>query len=83
MKILEALRKAINRNTDYCKKITKNYKEESRKIANSFADMKAELKVMNIRLNNAEDYMSGLEDKIMKINRSEQQTERQIKKKEI
>ena len=45
--------------------------------------MKAELKAMNIRLNNAEDYMSDLEDKIMKINRSEQQKERQIKKKEI
>ena len=30
--------------------------------------MKPELKAMNIRLNNAEDYMSDLEDKIMKIN---------------
>ena len=43
--------------------------------------MKAELKAMNSRMNNAEEQISDLEDRIMKITQSEQQIERQIKKK--
>lgn len=55
------------------KKELKTIKKNQEKLANSFANMKAELRAMN-RLNNAEDRM-------MKINQSEQQKERQIKKK--
>ena len=52
MKTLEKLRKAMDRNTGYCKKGTKNYKEEQKR--NSFAKMKADLKTINSRMNNEE-----------------------------
>ena len=51
------------------------------KLGNSFAEMKPELKTMNNRMNNAEERISDLEDRIMEITQSEQQTESQIKKK--
>ena len=43
--------------------------------------MKAELKAMNSRMNNAEEWISDLEDRIMEITQLEQQTETQMKKK--
>ena len=45
--------------------------------------MKAELKAIHSRLNNAEERTSDLEDRIMEITQSEQQTERQMKNSEI
>ena len=42
--------------------------------------MKAELKAMNSRMNNTEERISDLEDRIMEITQSGQQTESQIKK---
>ena len=41
--------------------------------------MKTELKAINSKLNNAEEWISDLEDRIMEITQSEQQTERQMK----
>ena len=43
--------------------------------------MKDELKALYSRKNNAEEQMSSLEDRIMRINQSGQQTESQMKKK--
>ena len=43
--------------------------------------MKAELKAMNSRLNNKEEQINDLQDRIMEIPQSEEQNERQIKKK--
>lgn len=43
--------------------------------------MKAELKAMNSRLNNKEEQINDLQDRIMEIPQSEEQKERQIKKK--
>ena len=42
--------------------------------------MKAELKAIVSKLNNAEERISDLEDRIMEITQSEQQTGRQMKK---
>ena len=42
--------------------------------------MKAEQKAMNSRMNNTEERISDLEDRIMEITQSGQQTESQIKK---
>ena len=44
--------------------------------------MKAELKAMNSRMNNAEGQITDLEDRIMEIIQSEQKTESQMKKNE-
>ena len=54
MKILKELWKAIDRNAYYGKKELETTKRNKEKLANSFADMKADLKVMNRRMNNAE-----------------------------
>ena len=43
--------------------------------------MKAELKTMNSRMNNAEERISDLKDRIMEITQSEQQIQYQTKKK--
>ena len=43
--------------------------------------MKAELKAMNSKLNNKEEQINDLQDRIMEIPQSEGQNERQIKKK--
>ena len=44
--------------------------------------MQTELKALKSRMNNAEEQMSVLEDRIMEITQSEQQTENQMKKHE-
>ena len=45
--------------------------------------MKAELKAVNSRMNNAEERISDLEDRLMEITQSKQQTESQMKKKKM
>ena len=55
MKILTELRKAINRNADYCKRELKTIRRSQEKLETSFAEVKAELKAMNSRMNNAEE----------------------------
>ena len=42
--------------------------------------MQTELKALKSRINNAEEQISDLEDRIMQITQSGQQTENQIKK---
>ena len=43
MKILKELRKAINRNADYYKKVMETIRRSQEKLENSFVKMKAEL----------------------------------------
>ena len=52
------------------------------KIENSFAEMKAELKALNSRKNNAEEWISNLEGRKTEITQLGQQTENQMKKHE-
>ena len=52
------------------------------KLENSFAEMQAELKALKSRMNNAEEQISDLEDRIMESIQSGQQTENQMKKHE-
>ena len=80
MKILKALRKATDRNADYCKKELETTRGSQEKLENSFAEMKAELKAINSRMNNAEERISDLEDRIMEITQSNQQTKSQMQK---
>ena len=80
MKIQKELRKAMDRNADYWKKKTEIIRRSQEKLESSFAKLKAELKAMNSRMNNAEVGISYLEDRIMEITQSKQQTESQMKK---
>ena len=82
MKILKELRKAIDRNAEYCKKELETIKRNQEKLENSFSEMKAELMAMNSRMNNAEEQISDLKDRITETIQSGLQTESQTNKKE-
>ena len=55
MKILKELRIDINSNMDYFKKEIETIQRNQEKLENSFVDLKAELKALNSRMNNAEE----------------------------
>ena len=55
IKILKELRKAINRNADHCNKELETIKMSQLKLENPFAEMKAEQKAINSKLDNAEE----------------------------
>ena len=67
MKISKELRTVINSNTDYFKKELDIIGKRQEKLENSFAEMKTELKALNSRINNAEEQISDLKDRIIKI----------------
>ena len=65
MKILKKLRKTINRNANYCKKRTRNYKEEPRKIRKFICQNEGWAKPVNGRVNKAKERkISDLKDGI-------------------
>ena len=55
----------MNSNADYFRKELENIKRSTEKLENSFAEMYTELKALKSRINNAEEGISDLEDKIM------------------
>ena len=79
---IKELRADINRNADYFRKELENIRRSQEKLENSFAEMLVELKALKSRMNNAEEQISDLEDRIMEITQSGQQTENQMKKHE-
>ena len=58
-------------------------KRNQEMLENSLTNSKAELKAVNSRMNHAEKQISHLNDRIMEITQSGQETERQIKKKKM
>ena len=55
-------------------------KRNQEMLENSLTNSKAELKAVNNRMNNTEEWISDLKDRIMEITQSGQQIESQIKK---
>ena len=55
-------------------------KRNQEMLENSLTNSKAELKAVNNRMNNTEEWISDLKDGIMEITQSGQQIESQIKK---
>ena len=80
MKILKELKMNFYSKADYFKRELTTIRRNQEKLENSFAKMKAELKVVHSRMNNAEKCISDLEDRIMEITQLEQQMESQVKK---
>ena len=60
----------------------RTYKEEPRKLENSFAEIQTEGKAIKTGMNNAEERISDVEQRIMEITQSGQQTEKQMEKNE-
>ena len=56
----------MNSNTDYFKEELENIRSQE-KLENLFAESQAELKALKGRMNNAEEQISDLEDRIMEI----------------
>ena len=79
MKIPKKLKADMNSNADYFRKELENTRRSQEKLENSFVEMQIELKALKSRMNNAEELISDLEDRIMEIIQSEQQTESQMK----
>ena len=65
---------------NYFRKELENIRRSQEKLENSFAEMQAYLKSFKSKMNNAEEQISDLEDRIMKITQPGQQTENRIKK---
>ena len=76
---MKELRVDINSNADYFRKELENMRSQE-KLENSFAEMPTEVKALKSRINNAEEWINDLEDRIMEITQSGQQTENQMKK---
>ena len=70
-----------NINADYFRKELENMRNQE-KLEHSFTEMQTELKALQSRMNSAEEQISDLEDRIMEITQSGQQTENQMKKHE-
>ena len=75
MKILKELREDMNSNADSYRKALGNIRSQE-KLDHSFAEMQTELKAVMSRMSNAEERTSDVEDRIMEITQSGQQTEK-------
>ena len=79
--MLKELRKKIDGNADHCNKELESIQENQSKLDSSSGEIKTNLEAINGRLNNKEEWISDLEDRIMGITQSEWQTERKMKEK--
>ena len=79
MKILKELVEDMNSNADYLGGELENIRSQE-KLENSFAEMQTELKSLKSMMNNAEAWISDLEDRKMEIAQSGHQTQNQKKK---
>ena len=82
MEILKELREDMNSNADSFRKGLENVRRRQEKLENSFAEIQTELKVIESRMNNAEEQVSDGEDKTMKVIQSGQQAKNQMEKHE-
>ena len=71
----------MNSNADSFRKELENIRTSQEKLENSFSEMQTELKAIKRRMNNAKEWISDVEDRIMEITQTGQQRENQIKKK--
>ena len=82
VKILKELRMAINSNTDYFKSL-QSIRRSQEKLEYLFTQTKAELKSLKSRMNNVEEWISDLKDRILEITNQVSRQEAKWKKNEI
>ena len=76
VKILKELREDMNSNADSLRKELENIRRRQNHL---FAEILTELRAIKTRMNNAEERICDMEDRIMEISQSGQQTENRIK----
>ena len=79
VKLLKELREDMNSNADSFTKEKQNIRRSQEKLENSLAEMQTELQAIKSRLDNANECIRDLEDRIMEITQSGQQTESQMR----
>ena len=62
---MKEIRVDINSNVDYFRKDLETIRRSQEKLDKSFAETQAELKALKSRMNNAEEWIIDLEDKIV------------------
>ena len=67
-------------NAESFRKELENIRRSQEKSENSFSEIQTELKAIKTRMNNAEEQICDVGDKIMEITQTGQQTEKQMKK---
>ena len=67
----------INSKEDYIRKELENIGRSKEKIENSFVETQTELTALKSRMNDADEQISDLEDRIIEITQSGEQTENQ------
>ena len=72
----------MNSNADTLRKELENIRRSQEKLEHSFAEIQTERRAVKTRMNNAEQLISDMEDRIMEITQTGQQTENQMKKQE-
>ena len=70
----------MNSNADAFRKELENIRKSQEKLENSFAEIQTELKAIKSRMNDAEEWISDVADRIMENTQSGQQKENQMKK---
>ena len=61
-KILKELREDMTSNADALRKELENIRRSQEKLGNSFAEIQTELGAVKTRMNNAEEWISDMED---------------------
>ena len=77
--MLNELREDIKNNADSFRKELENIRRSQEKLENSFSDMQTELKAIKTRTNNAEEWISDIEYRIMEITQLRQKMKIQMK----
>ena len=70
----------MNSTADTLRKELEHIRRSQEKLENSFAEIQTEVRAVKTRMNNAEECISDVEDRIMEITQTGQQTENQMEK---
>ena len=79
-KILKELKEDMNSNADSFRKELENIRRSQEQLENSFAEIP--IKAIKTRMNNTGEWISDVEDRIMEITQSGQQTENKMEEHE-
>ena len=80
---IKELRAYMDNNADYFRIELENIRRNGEKLESAFAEAQTELKSLKRRMNNAEEQISDLEDRIMEITQSGQQTKKKESEKHM